>query len=901
MDNKIFKYNDKIYKTEAAAKKAQTMDKKRNIKIIKQEQYSLSDKKIKREATIDYKKNYKTKLENAIEANKKYSENKILKTFHIVAKIEQSIIFKDKYNNKSKSYKNSELKHTHLREKTQLIRESEVIKARSYDAAKQIFNENVHRKFDQNLREEEEQAILRKEHNEAGGVGTNGSPEYYETKVESIDFLDEVEISSLSDATQSTMFLKSSSHIDYNFTTEEKQFLKHNDFCVEDNLISIYGQLIKKFTLKNIVDIATVFYKKLNIIWDRTMGYSTDCIMHICQYFHISAYAFDIMGCCFKKNIETIRHYPALFFYAMNNHMYLVKDTNLCKSLTERAKDNNVSFKTSLINEPETKNIYDGYDSSIFIYSRESFTNINDIFEICLGEFGIPSSKSIKASKSNIIRFEYKFDKKRYIIIQDPNDISIINWKKVQSLCIKHEIPFKNQTFLNFIKEKRSEIIKLKSERHTFSDEERRNIYDNSNKLCAICNEKLQRKYELDHIKALASGGTNNIKNIQLLCKSCHKEKSLREKEDGSYIRIIETESTFNNQLLEVMSSELCQRYAFIEHRVPLEQENNNIEIKKDDDNDDNDDSNNYISRLSKYDYVYNDKPNDIIISPTREFNGEYFINNIAVTYYEYNQYLKNGIKKYDYDRVYNNLYDNDINIKKEEVKIVLNIYNIDIKKCRKNNLYYSNYDLPVFTVMDKIQIFNKDESLNTGIYYIETKKYFPLRGNGWYSLPMIEYCLNNKIIKLDDIKYCVQCLVTIPSYYYNEFIDYCYDNLDDDYKKLSINMMIGGFKPNLNKNISWSSVCVTSSTCEAYHQYITNKACFIEIIHVNNIKYFHVYKELERSNMESEKPIYDQIMDLEAIELHKLSKLIESKKGNILDLNTDCVTCSFQNNFHLN
>ena len=152
--DKVFKYNDKIYKTEAAAKKAQTMDNKRNIKIIKQEQYSLSDKKIKREATIDYKKNYKTKLENAMEANKKYSENKILKTFHIVAKIEQSIIFKDKYNNKSKSYKNSELKHNHLREKTQMIRESEVIKARSYDAAKQIFNENVHRKFDKNLSED---------------------------------------------------------------------------------------------------------------------------------------------------------------------------------------------------------------------------------------------------------------------------------------------------------------------------------------------------------------------------------------------------------------------------------------------------------------------------------------------------------------------------------------------------------------------------------------------------------------------------------------------------------------------------------------------------------------------------------------------------------------------------
>ena len=52
-----------------------------------------------------------------------------------------------------------------------------------------------------------------------------------------------------------------------------------------------------------------------------------------------------------------------------------------------------------------------------------------------------------------------------------------------------------------------------------------------------------------------------------------------------------------------------------------------------------------------------------------------------------------------------------------------------------------------------------------------------------------------------------------------------------------------------------------------------------------------------ERSNMETEKPIYDQILDLEAIELHKLAMIIESNQGTVLDLNTDYVTCRFENN----
>ena len=135
----------------------------------------------------------------------------------------------------------------------------------------------------------------------------------------------------------------------------------------------------------------------------------------------------------------------------MNNHMYLVKDTDLCKSLTECAKDTAVSFKTSLIEEQEPKNLFEelpihenidirnlkGYDSCIVIFSRETHSNINDIFEQCLGLFGVPVNKSIKASKSNIVKFEYKINTKHYIIVQDPNDISIINWKKVQELCKK--------------------------------------------------------------------------------------------------------------------------------------------------------------------------------------------------------------------------------------------------------------------------------------------------------------------------------------------------------------------------------------------------------------------------------------------------------------------------------
>ena len=46
---KIFSFNEKIYKTEAAMKKAITMENKRKLKETKQAAYAISEKKQKRD------------------------------------------------------------------------------------------------------------------------------------------------------------------------------------------------------------------------------------------------------------------------------------------------------------------------------------------------------------------------------------------------------------------------------------------------------------------------------------------------------------------------------------------------------------------------------------------------------------------------------------------------------------------------------------------------------------------------------------------------------------------------------------------------------------------------------------------------------------------------------------
>ena len=153
-------------------------------------------------------------------------------------------------------------------------------------------------------------------------------------------------------------------------------------------------------------------------------------------------------------------------------------------------------------------------------------------------------------------------------------------------------------------------------------------------------------------------------------------------------------------------------------------------------------------------------------------------------------------------------------------------MFAMDINKCRRNILLNYGYKFPVYSVLDNIENFNGN--LTDGLYYIETNNVFPLRKNGWYSLPIVEFCLKEKKISKFDIKFEYKPSFSIDSDYFNTFIDYLMTVFDDkDLQKLSVNALIGMFGRRENSFID-SQICGKDDIAEMSSIYTTYQRPFV-------------------------------------------------------------------------
>ena len=167
---------------------------------------------------------------------------------------------------------------------------------------------------------------------------------------------------------------------------------------------------------------------------------------------------------CFLKYVSENNHsYPALVYYAVNDHMYHIKDANAVKQLVSKTLKTEYKIKSSVFEdlEEEKVNIFTKYpimenveikdlekesekikkDSGLVIFYSGT-DDLESEFEQIISTYNIiPIIKNKRAKITQIKPFK---NVNLYMVV-DPNysDDPTCDYKKIQKLCKTFKVEFK--------------------------------------------------------------------------------------------------------------------------------------------------------------------------------------------------------------------------------------------------------------------------------------------------------------------------------------------------------------------------------------------------------------------------------------------------------------------------
>jgi hypothetical protein len=326
-----------------------------------------------------------------------------------------------------------------------------------------------------------------------------------------------------------------------------------------------------------------------------TSGVAPWMIQKRCQEVGITHYCLDIQEKTLLKNITNNRNYSSICYVTHDNHMYLITDkkflNRLAKSrstsgelivgmLRDRLGEEKEVELTNIIEKWCIDTLHELKDCTIIDADVSSLHDL--LIQLYKREHELYAHRS-KNDKITSIKY-----KNNVTILVDPNhslnlrdkEGKAITWQTVQKVCKLKNIPFMNQSFPSLAMQIVNDVFQ--PPRVTFTKAQKLMIVERQENKCNICSLAL-KKIEYDHIVPLASGGNNDLDNIQALCIECHFEKSKSETENGEYFALAPYTSTFNATTREIFMSDLMKRFAFIERiaSVPPKKKAFYIDINK--------------------------------------------------------------------------------------------------------------------------------------------------------------------------------------------------------------------------------------------------------------------------------------------------------------------------------
>ena len=282
--------------------------------------------------------------------SKNASEPKAVKTFHITANLVCNVEFISKVNNNTYDHN---VPYNNV---------SKTIQAGSIDEAKELFVNECMNDF---------------------------LPKYSrgKTTMKTIEYTSVIDQSEMKATPTEDMMMKRAKAVQYTFFPEVSDKHEKNDgHCVFNTFIATYSKYIKKLTQERFIElcyqvrgIQVSNINSLNSLdkdidddepemikntWEPKDGVSPKMLIEICKILHISHYSFDATNKCFLKYVSENNHsYPALVYYAVNNHMYHIKDINAVKKLVSKTLKTEYKIKSSVFTnaEDEKVNIFNKY------------------------------------------------------------------------------------------------------------------------------------------------------------------------------------------------------------------------------------------------------------------------------------------------------------------------------------------------------------------------------------------------------------------------------------------------------------------------------------------------------------------------------------------------------------
>ena len=299
--------------------------------------------------------------------------------------------------------------------------------------------------------------------------------------------------SSYSASSEADVQMKGVKFPKYHFIPSDDQLLKNEGFRVPDQFVGKYGPKIPRLTVPYFISLCQEFYgvtkptisdlldeginfddsegvipKKKN--WDISQGVSPKCLTFICKTLNISCYSYDITQKCFMKYVAPFRNYDALVYYCVNNHMYWISDQKAALCLIQGAAD--VEHKIKSVALPEEKsekeNVYEileimdhvliedltKHKDKIVIYDQ---SDLNDELDEIIRIYNyIPK---VRNKQFAITEKRFDLNDQHICLATDPNDTRVISYTGIRTLCERHDLEFKNQSFGSVVQELRDKFF----------------------------------------------------------------------------------------------------------------------------------------------------------------------------------------------------------------------------------------------------------------------------------------------------------------------------------------------------------------------------------------------------------------------------------------------------------